>query len=70
MTFMRCVHNRFNACRDLLLSRFSHSDYRIHGITGIKIDRVIRVFNCTLRLRFEDKLQSLLASTDPDILSL
>ncbi|KAF0044372.1 hypothetical protein F2P81_003530 [Scophthalmus maximus] len=60
----------FNACRDLLLSRFSHSDYRIHGITGIKIDRVIRVFNCTLRLRFEDKLQSLLASTDPDILSL
>uniref|UniRef100_A0A8D3DG26 Leucine rich repeat containing 9 n=1 Tax=Scophthalmus maximus TaxID=52904 RepID=A0A8D3DG26_SCOMX len=58
----------FNACRDLLLSRFSHSDYRIHGITGIKIDRVIRVFNCTLRLRFEDKLQSLLASTDPDIL--
>uniref|UniRef100_A0A8D3DYT0 Leucine rich repeat containing 9 n=1 Tax=Scophthalmus maximus TaxID=52904 RepID=A0A8D3DYT0_SCOMX len=60
----------FNACRDLLLSRFSHSDYRIHGITGIKIDRVIRVFNCTLRLRFEDKLQSLLLKSYEDILGI
>ncbi|XP_040916935.1 leucine-rich repeat-containing protein 9 [Toxotes jaculatrix] len=59
----------FTSCCDLLLSRFSHSDYRVHGITGIKIDRVIRIYNSALRLRFEDKLHSLLASEDTAILS-
>ncbi|XP_019940178.2 leucine-rich repeat-containing protein 9 isoform X2 [Paralichthys olivaceus] len=54
----------FNSSCDLLLSRFSHSDFRVHGITGIKIDRVIRIFNSALRFRFEDKLHSLLASED------
>nr|XP_043908558.1 leucine-rich repeat-containing protein 9-like [Solea senegalensis] len=54
----------FNSCCDLLLSSFSLSDYRVYSITGIKIDRVIRIVNRALRLRFEDKLLSLLASDD------
>uniref|UniRef100_A0A4W6FKF0 Leucine rich repeat containing 9 n=1 Tax=Lates calcarifer TaxID=8187 RepID=A0A4W6FKF0_LATCA len=59
----------FTSCCDLLLSRFSQSDYRVHGITGIKINRVIRIYNSALRLRFEDKLHSLLASEDTVIFS-
>uniref|UniRef100_A0A3B4XI37 Leucine rich repeat containing 9 n=1 Tax=Seriola lalandi dorsalis TaxID=1841481 RepID=A0A3B4XI37_SERLL len=59
----------FTSCCDLLLSRFSQSDYRAHGITGIKINRVIRIYNSALRLRFEDKLHSLLASEDTGISS-
>uniref|UniRef100_A0A665WH06 Leucine rich repeat containing 9 n=1 Tax=Echeneis naucrates TaxID=173247 RepID=A0A665WH06_ECHNA len=59
----------FTSCCDLLLSRFTPSDYRVFGITGIKINRVIRIFNSALRLRFEDKLHSLLASEDTGIFS-
>ncbi|XP_035529277.1 leucine-rich repeat-containing protein 9 [Morone saxatilis] len=54
----------FTSCCDLLLSRFSHSDFKVHGITGIKINRVIRIHNSALRLRFEDKLHTLLASDE------
>ncbi|KAM7375862.1 hypothetical protein PAMP_005628 [Pampus punctatissimus] len=54
----------FTSCYDLLLSRFSHSDYKIHGITGIKISRVIRIHNSALRLRFEDRLHTLLSSEE------
>ncbi|XP_019132652.2 leucine-rich repeat-containing protein 9 isoform X2 [Larimichthys crocea] len=54
----------FTSCGDLLLSRFSHSDFKVHGITGIKINRVIRIHNSALRLRFEDKLHSLLSSEE------
>lgn len=63
------VCNRFTSCYDLLLSRFSHSDYKIHGITGVKINRVIRIHNSALRLRFEDRLHSLLASEESVTLS-
>ncbi|KAF3701209.1 Leucine-rich repeat-containing protein 9 [Channa argus] len=59
----------FTSCRDLLLSRFSHSDHKRHGITGIKIDRVIRIHNSALRLRFEDKLHGLLASEESATIS-
>ncbi|XP_051237082.1 leucine-rich repeat-containing protein 9 isoform X1 [Dicentrarchus labrax] len=54
----------FTSCCDLLLSRFSRSDFKVHGITGIKINRVIRIHNSALRLRFEDKLHTLLASDE------
>ncbi|XP_019725755.1 leucine-rich repeat-containing protein 9 [Hippocampus comes] len=54
----------FTSCCDLLLSRFSLSDFMSHGITGIKINRVVRIHNSGLRLRFKDKLQSLLARED------
>uniref|UniRef100_A0A3P8UAJ0 Leucine rich repeat containing 9 n=1 Tax=Amphiprion percula TaxID=161767 RepID=A0A3P8UAJ0_AMPPE len=59
----------FTSCCDLLLSRFSPSDYKIQGVIDIKIDRVIRIHNSALRLRFEDKLHSLLPSEDSVYLS-
>ncbi|XP_049595742.1 leucine-rich repeat-containing protein 9 isoform X1 [Syngnathus scovelli] len=54
----------FTSCCDLLLSRFSLSDYMSYGVTGIKINRVVRIHNSGLRLRFKDKLQKLLARED------
>uniref|UniRef100_A0A3Q0TH52 Leucine rich repeat containing 9 n=1 Tax=Amphilophus citrinellus TaxID=61819 RepID=A0A3Q0TH52_AMPCI len=54
----------FKSCCDLLLSRFSSPDYKIYGITGIKVNRVIRIQNSALRLCFEDKLHSFLTSED------
>ncbi|KAJ8411732.1 hypothetical protein AAFF_G00153700 [Aldrovandia affinis] len=54
----------FNSCYDLLLSRFCVWDFKGHGVTGIKINRIIRIHNRALRLRFEDKLHALLASED------
>lgn len=62
--FICCVPNRFTSCWDLLLSHFPHSDFKVHGITGIRINGVIRIHNSALRLRFEDKLHSLLASDE------
>uniref|UniRef100_A0A3Q3J496 Leucine rich repeat containing 9 n=1 Tax=Monopterus albus TaxID=43700 RepID=A0A3Q3J496_MONAL len=44
--------------------RIFSSDYKIYSITGIKINKVVRIHNSVLRLRFEDKLHSLLASED------
>ncbi|KAM3594085.1 uncharacterized protein V6R79_001921 [Siganus canaliculatus] len=54
----------FTACCDLLLSRFSRSDFKVHGVTGVKINRVIRIHNSALRLRFEERLHGLLASQE------
>ncbi|XP_029316164.1 leucine-rich repeat-containing protein 9 [Cottoperca gobio] len=54
----------FTSCCDLLHSRFSHSDFKVHSIAGIKINRLIRIHNSALRLRFEDKLHTLLASEE------
>ncbi|TNN84206.1 Leucine-rich repeat-containing protein 9 [Liparis tanakae] len=54
----------FTSCCDLLHSRFSHSDFKVRDIAGIKINRVIRIHNSALRLRFEDKLHTLLASKE------
>uniref|UniRef100_A0A8C2ZFG9 Leucine rich repeat containing 9 n=1 Tax=Cyclopterus lumpus TaxID=8103 RepID=A0A8C2ZFG9_CYCLU len=54
----------FTSCCDLLHSRFSHSDFKVCNIAGIKINRVIRIHNSALRLRFEDKLHTLLASKE------
>uniref|UniRef100_A0A3Q3GI00 Leucine rich repeat containing 9 n=1 Tax=Labrus bergylta TaxID=56723 RepID=A0A3Q3GI00_9LABR len=54
----------FTSCCDLLLSRFSLSDFKVHGITGLKIDKVIRIHNSALRLRIEDKFHNLLTSKE------
>uniref|UniRef100_A0A3Q0T553 Leucine rich repeat containing 9 n=1 Tax=Amphilophus citrinellus TaxID=61819 RepID=A0A3Q0T553_AMPCI len=62
--FFFALTNRFKSCCDLLLSRFSSPDYKIYGITGIKVNRVIRIQNSALRLCFEDKLHSFLTSED------
>ncbi|XP_075964574.1 leucine-rich repeat-containing protein 9 [Anarhichas minor] len=59
-----CTDLWFTSCCDLLHSRFSHSDFKVHNIAGIKISRVIRIHNSALRLRFEDKLHTLLASEE------
>lgn len=72
ISFIMCLHmptahmrlsfvfsNRFTSCCDLLLSRFHQSDFAGHGISGIKINRVVRINNTALRLRFEDKYDSL-----------
>ncbi|KAF3844873.1 hypothetical protein F7725_008036 [Dissostichus mawsoni] len=37
---------------------------QVHSITGIKVNRIIRIHNSALRLRFEDKLHTLLASEE------
>ncbi|XP_034531605.1 leucine-rich repeat-containing protein 9 isoform X2 [Notolabrus celidotus] len=54
----------FTSCCDLLLSRFSHPDFKNHGVTGIKITKVIRIHNSALKLRFEDRFHNLLTSEE------
>uniref|UniRef100_A0A672RG25 Leucine rich repeat containing 9 n=1 Tax=Sinocyclocheilus grahami TaxID=75366 RepID=A0A672RG25_SINGR len=55
----------FTSCYDLLLSRFCAWDYKPHHITGIKINRIIRIHNRALRQRFQDKVHSLLCRQEP-----
>ncbi|KAK3554466.1 hypothetical protein QTP70_023488 [Hemibagrus guttatus] len=62
-------HIWFKPCYDLLLSRFCVQDYKVYNITGIKINRIVRVHNRVLRLRFEDKLRDLLANNESSLLS-
>ncbi|XP_037343021.2 leucine-rich repeat-containing protein 9 [Pungitius pungitius] len=59
----------FTSCCDLLHSRFSHSDFKVYNIAGITINRVMRIHNSALRLRFEDKFHTLLESKESDISS-
>ncbi|XP_040333226.1 leucine-rich repeat-containing protein 9 isoform X3 [Herpailurus yagouaroundi] len=54
----------FNSCYELILSRFCTWDFRPYGITGVKVKRIIKVNNRTLRLKFEEKLQKFLDSED------
>ncbi|KAG7277331.1 hypothetical protein CRUP_005865, partial [Coryphaenoides rupestris] len=54
----------FASCHGLILSRFSVGDYKSHGITGLTITSITRVHNSALRLRFEEKLHSLLADEE------
>uniref|UniRef100_A0A803SPY2 Leucine rich repeat containing 9 n=1 Tax=Anolis carolinensis TaxID=28377 RepID=A0A803SPY2_ANOCA len=54
----------FNSCYELILSRFCAWDFKAYGITGVKVNRVIRVHNRMLRLRFEDKFQQFLDRED------
>nr|XP_056707726.1 leucine-rich repeat-containing protein 9 [Euleptes europaea] len=50
----------FNSCYDLILSRFCAWDFKSYGITGVKVNRVVRVHNRILRLKFEEKFQNYL----------
>uniref|UniRef100_A0A8C3T2G8 Leucine rich repeat containing 9 n=1 Tax=Chelydra serpentina TaxID=8475 RepID=A0A8C3T2G8_CHESE len=56
----------FNSCYDLILSRFCAWDFKAYGITGVKINRIIRVHNRILRMIFEEKFQMFL---DKEVLS-
>ncbi|KAF7710766.1 leucine-rich repeat-containing protein 9 isoform X1 [Silurus meridionalis] len=58
----------FKLCYDLLLSRFCVWDYKACNITGIKINRIVRMHNRALRLCFEDKLQTLFANSKSSLL--
>ncbi|KAL4237983.1 Leucine-rich repeat-containing protein 9 [Mactra antiquata] len=49
----------FTSCHDLVLSRFCAADFRDHGIVGIKVRRIVRLHNRTLRARFDEKLMSI-----------
>ncbi|XP_054827925.1 leucine-rich repeat-containing protein 9 [Eublepharis macularius] len=54
----------FNSCYDLILSRFCALDFKSYGITGVKVNRVIRVHNRILRLKFEEKFQDFMEEED------
>lgn len=54
----------FSSCHDLVLSRFCATDYKEHGIAGLKIHRILRVHNRMLRKRFDDKLTGIVDNTE------
>ncbi|KAG8561130.1 hypothetical protein GDO81_015257 [Engystomops pustulosus] len=54
----------FKSCYDLILSRFCASNFKTFGITGVKINRIVRVHNRILRFRFEERLEDYLDNED------
>ncbi|XP_067847992.1 leucine-rich repeat-containing protein 9 isoform X2 [Heptranchias perlo] len=50
----------FTSCYDVILSRFCAWDFKKFGVTGLKINRIIRVHNRILRLKYEEKIHSIL----------
>ncbi|XP_077180065.1 leucine-rich repeat-containing protein 9 [Paroedura picta] len=54
----------FNSCYDLILSRFCAWDFKAYGISGVKVNRVIRVHNRILRMKFEGKFQNFVEEED------
>ncbi|XP_069495003.1 leucine-rich repeat-containing protein 9 isoform X2 [Ambystoma mexicanum] len=58
----------FNSCCDLILSRFCALDFQAYGITGVKINRIIRVHNRILRQKFDDKFQAFLDNEEEHFL--
>ncbi|XP_027698721.1 leucine-rich repeat-containing protein 9 [Vombatus ursinus] len=57
-------HDWFNCCYELVLSRFCTWDFRAYGITGVKINRIFKMNNRILRLKFEEKFQKFLDNED------
>ncbi|XP_068538559.1 leucine-rich repeat-containing protein 9 [Anas acuta] len=53
-------HPWFSSCCELIQSRFCTWDFRAYGIMGVKINRIFRVHNQILRLKFEEKFQMFL----------
>ncbi|XP_062917896.1 leucine-rich repeat-containing protein 9 [Mobula hypostoma] len=51
----------FTSCYDVILSRFCAWDFKRLGVTGLKINRIIRVHNRILRLKYEEKVLSILS---------
>ena len=48
----------YTSCVDLITSRFVQSDYRAHGVTGVRVNGVTRIHNRFLRNRFEEKMEA------------
>jgi hypothetical protein len=49
----------FISCVDLVLSRFCASDYKELGIEGVKVQRVTRIYNRMLRVKFDERVNEL-----------
>ncbi|XP_068615227.1 leucine-rich repeat-containing protein 9-like [Brachionichthys hirsutus] len=54
----------FESCCHLLLSRFRHSDFKSHNVSGVTVRRIFHIQNRAIRLRFDDKLRSVLVRED------
>ncbi|XP_072284222.1 leucine-rich repeat-containing protein 9 isoform X2 [Pyxicephalus adspersus] len=54
----------FKSCYDLILSRFCAFNFKPFGISGVKINRIVRVHNRILRSKFEDRVQDYLEGED------
>ncbi|XP_066854581.1 leucine-rich repeat-containing protein 9 isoform X2 [Anser cygnoides] len=50
----------FSSCCELIQSRFCTWDFRAYDIMGVNINRIFRVHNQILRLKFEEKFQTFL----------
>nr|XP_033808784.1 leucine-rich repeat-containing protein 9 isoform X2 [Geotrypetes seraphini] len=48
----------YNSCYDLILSRFCAWDFKMYGVTGVKIKRISKVNNRILRQKFEEAFQA------------
>ena len=59
--------SRFNAAKDLFLSRFCSSIYSRYNITGIQIHRITRLFNRPKKLQFDQGLDYLLEEEEDAI---
>ncbi|KAM5129332.1 leucine-rich repeat-containing protein 9 [Mantella aurantiaca] len=54
----------FKSCYDLILSRFCALNFKTFGISGVKINRIVRVHNRILRSKFEDRVQDYVDGED------
>ena len=54
----------FTSCVDLVKSRFNSEQMKQFGIYGINVNRVTRIHNRFLRIRFEEKLEQLVDVSD------
>jgi hypothetical protein len=55
----------YSSCVDLVNSRFFQQDFASHGIADLRVVRVTRIHNRFLRNRFEEKLESLVDTSEP-----
>ena len=55
----------YSSCVDLVNSRFFQQDFASHGIVDLRVVRVTRIHNRFLRNRFEEKLESLVDTSEP-----
>uniref|UniRef100_A0A8B9C7N4 U2A'/phosphoprotein 32 family A C-terminal domain-containing protein n=1 Tax=Anser brachyrhynchus TaxID=132585 RepID=A0A8B9C7N4_9AVES len=58
--FEEGLSNNPCSCCELIQSRFCTWDFRAYDIMGVKINRIFRVHNQILRLKFEEKFQTFL----------
>ncbi|XP_053561219.1 leucine-rich repeat-containing protein 9 [Bombina bombina] len=57
-------HSWFKTCYDLILARYCVWNFKLYGISGVKINRIIKVHNRDLKLKFDDKLEQFMDNED------